>query len=149
MQEVIDCLFQMLHRSHLHQPCFQKHGDLANVEFFILLGIAVMLEDRKESVTLSDIVEVTGMTMSAASKKVSILESKGLIKRNASTQDKRKMCITLTEKGKEICDSERKEKHAWISEVISRMGIEDTKLMLTLLNKMFDIIEDIERERTV
>ncbi len=147
MEQVVDSIFHMLHRSHLHKPCLQKQGDLANVEFFILLGISVMLENQESGVTLSEVIEVTGMTMSAASKKISILEKKGFIKRNVSQEDKRKVCITLTEKGLEICEKERTEKQAWLSEVISRMGIDNARQMVELMGMMFDIIENMEQER--
>lgn len=149
MEEIIGYVFQILHRSHVHKPCLQQHGDLANVEFFILLGISIMLETSKNGVTLSEIIEVTGMTMSAASKKISILEKKGFVKRSVSKEDKRKVCIILTEKGEEVCEKERIEKQVWMSEVVSRMGIENAKQMLDLLNMMFDIIEDMEKEKTV
>ena len=149
MEQLVDYLFQTIHRSHIQKPCFEQHGDLTNVEFFILLGIALMLEDEKEGVTLSEIIEVTNMSMSAASKKVSILEKKGLLIRCVAQKDKRKAMIFLTEKGKSLCENERMKKREWIKEVISRMGIEDTKRMLELMNKMFDVMKDMEQEKSV
>lgn len=149
MEEVIDYLFQTLHRSHLHKPCFQKHGDLANVEYFILLGIAALSDNENKEVTLSEITEVTRMTMSAASKKISILEKKGFVVRTPAQDDKRKQCITLTDEGMAICEIERKEKRTWFQEVIAKMGVEDARQMLELVNQMFDIMEDMEKEKTV
>lgn len=149
MEDVINKLFQTLHRSHLYKPCFQKHGDLANVEYFILLCIAILSHQSGKSVTLSELIEITGMSMSAASKKVSILEQKGLVVRIPSDQDKRKICITLTEKGRIMSEEEQDKKNTWISEVISRMGVEKASQMLDLLNMMFDIMEDMEKEKTV
>lgn len=149
MEKVINKLFQTLHRSHLHKPCFQKHGDLANVEYFTLLCIAILSHQSGRGVTLSELIETTGMTMSAASKKVSVLEQKGLVVRTPSEQDKRKICINLTEQGRIMSEEERDKKNAWISEVISRMGVDKANEMLDLLNMMFDIMEDMEQEKTV
>ncbi len=85
--------------------------------------------------------------MSAASKKITILEKKGLIERHTSETDRRNVYIKLTEKGKEISDRERALKNQWIKKVIERMGIDDTRQMLALMNKMFDIIEEMEKEQ--
>lgn len=149
MEQLVNYLFQTIHRSHVQKLCFEQRGDLTNVEFFILLAVALMLECEKDGVTLSDIVEVTNMSMSAASKKISILEKKGLLIRCISDKDKRKAMITLTENGKLLCENERKKKREWITEVISRMGVEETKQMLTLMNKMFDIMKEMEQEKDV
>ena len=66
-----------------------------------------------------------------------------------SDKDKRKAMITLTENGKLLCENERKKKREWITEVISRMGVEETKQMLALMNKMFDIMKEMEQEKDV
>ena len=147
MEQLTVDLFQTVHRFHMERMNFQKHGNLASVEFFILLGISVRLENKKDELTLSEIIKTTGMTMSAASKKISILEKKGLLERKASDKDKRKICIKLTEKGHEICQNEKTQKYKWMENVIERMGEEDTRKMLDLINKMFDIMEEMEQEK--
>lgn len=147
MDNIIEDLFKVVHRFHKCRPKFKGDGNLANVEFFILGGISVMLEGRAEGITLGEIIKETEMSMSAASKKITILEKKGLIKRHTSEVDRRNVYITLTEKGKEICEREKAMKHKWIEEMIERMGIEDTRQMLDLMNKMFDIMEQMEAER--
>lgn len=144
MEYLEDCWFRTLQRFHNHRLRFRNHGDLAMMEFLMLLGVSVLLENTGGLLTLSDIIEVTGMTMSAASRKISILEKKGFLSKRASESDKRKYYITLTEQGKALCEKERLAKRAWVQQIIARMGEEDTKQMLNLVNKMFDIIEDLE-----
>lgn len=147
MEDTIEALFKVVHRFHKCRPKFRGNGNLANVEFFILCGISVMLEGREEGITLGELIRETDMSMSAASKKITILEKKGLIKRHTSGTDRRNIYITLTEKGREISDREKALKHEWIKQVIARMGIDDTRQMLDLMNKMFDIIEEVEKEQ--
>ena len=84
--------------------------------------------------------------MSAASKKISILEKKKLIERKNSKEDRRNVYITLTEKGKEICVREREKKREWVSEIIKRMGTENVERLIELLNQTFDIMEELEKE---
>ncbi|MGN0153374.1 MAG: MarR family winged helix-turn-helix transcriptional regulator [Lachnospiraceae bacterium] len=146
MENVVGELFKAVHRFHAIRPKFRKHGSLANVEFFILMGISVLSEEKDEGITLGDIIRETDMSMSAASKKITILEKKGLLKRHISNKDRRNVYVTLTEQGKAICEEEKEKKHEWIEEVIKRMGVEDVAQMVCLVNRMFDIMEQMEQE---
>lgn len=166
--EITKEFYKTLHRFHNCKPKFKGDGDLANVEFFMLMGISTMLDakngrfacpefedlysgeeskDGKEvGITLGEIIKTSEMSVSAASKKISIFEKKGYIKREPSKKDRRNVYITLTRKGKEICEREKAKKHEWTKELISRMGNEDMMELLTLANKAFDIMEDLGKE---
>ena len=69
-----------------------------------------------------------------------------MIERRTSKTDRRNSYITLSEKGKAICEKERKRKNDWLLKVISRMGEDDMEQLITLSNRMFDIMETIETE---
>lgn len=92
------------------------------------------------------LVDVSHTTMSAASKKISILEKKGLISRRNSETDRRNVYITLTDQGKMICKQEKERKHAWMEHVIERMGEEDMLQLVMLSNRMLDIMEELETQ---
>ena len=62
--------------------------------------------------------------------------------------DRRNVYITLTEQGKMICKQEKERKHAWMEKVVERMGEEDMLQMITLSNRMFDIMEELESRET-
>lgn len=153
MEKLIEDFYKVLHRFHACRPKLEGHGDLTNVEFFMLVGISHMIEEKKqgedklwqEGITLGEIIKPIEMSMSAASKKISILEKKGLIERRNSTEDRRNVYITLTEKGKEICEREREKKREWMVEMIKRMGTDNTEKLIELLNRIFDIMEDLEK----
>lgn len=161
MEKIIEGFYKTLHRFHTCRPKLEGHGDLTNVEFFMLLGISDMIDKRaadmrvllqdgghccSNGITLGEIIKPIGMSMSAASKKISILEKKGLLERKNSTEDRRNVYITLTEKGKEICVREKREKREKMVEIIQRMGTEDARQLIELLNRMLDIMEDLDRE---
>ena len=107
-----------------------------------------MTEKYPEGITMRRIADVSHMTMSAVSKKISILEKKGLVTRRNSETDRRNVYITLTEQGKMICKQEKERKHAWMEKVVERMGEEDMLQMITLSNRMFDIMEELESQET-
>lgn len=146
MEKIVVELFNLLHRVHRCRVKFQKQGDMANVEYFILVAVAVVTQRRPEGVTMKELADMSHTTMSAASKKIRILEEKGLIERRTSKTDRRNSYITLSEKGKAICEKERKRKNDWLLKVISRMGEDDMEQLITLSNRMFDIMETIEAE---
>lgn len=146
MEKIVVELFNLLHRVHRCRVKFQKQGDMANVEYFILVAVAVVTQRRPEGVTMKELADMSHTTMSAASKKIRILEEKGLIERRTSKTDRRNSYITLSEKGKAICEKERKRKNDWLLKVIRRMGEDDMEQLITLSNRMFDIMETIETE---
>lgn len=149
MEKIVVELFNLLHRVHRCRVKFQKQGDMANVEYFILVAVAVVTQKRPEGVTMKELADMSHTTMSAASKKIRILEEKGLIERRTSKTDRRNSYITLSEKGKAICEKERRRKNDWLLKVISRMGEEDMEQLITLSNRMFDIMEALEAEDSV
>ncbi len=149
MEKIVVELFNLLHRVHRCRVKFQKQGDMANVEYFILVAVAVVTQKRPEGVTMKELADMSHTTMSAASKKIRILEEKGLIERRTSKTDRRNSYITLSEKGKAICEKERRRKNDWLLKVISRMGEEDMEQLITLSNRMFDIMEMLEAEDSV
>lgn len=145
-ESVLAEFFKLLHRLHQCRPCFKKHGELANVEFYILMELSLLSELNGGEITLGDIIKRTDMTMSAASKKITILEKKGLVTREPSAKDRRNINIKLTSKGEALCEDEKEKKRAWMSEVLDRMGEEDARQLFRLVNKMLDTIEEIETE---
>lgn len=149
MEKIVVELFNLLHRVHRCRVKFQKQGDMANVEYFILVAVAVVTQKRPEGVTMKELADMSHTTMSAASKKIRILEEKGLIERRTSKTDRRNSYITLSENGKAICEKERRRKNDWLLKVISQMGEEDMEQLITLSNRMFDIMETLEAEDSV
>lgn len=52
--------------------------------------------------------------------------------------------ILLTDKGRNVCEEEKRKKPEWITGLIRKMGEDDVSQMFLLINRMFDIIEDKE-----
>lgn len=142
--------YRTLQRFHNCKPKFKGNGDLANVEFFMLMGLSMLLdmkECEEKGVTLGEIMKTSGMSVSAASKKISILEKKGYVERRPSKTDRRNIYISLTSKGKLICQKEKEKKRLFIEQLIAQMGDEDMGQLLALSNRAFDILENIDQEQ--
>lgn len=173
LDEIAREVYRVLHRFHCSKQKLNMDGNLSNVEFFLLIGISALLDARagtcafldhddarqaagaavypasgteETGITIGEINGIMETSISAVSKKVTILEKKGLVKRIPSKTDRRNVYITLTDKGREICEREKEKKHSYLQEVICRMGREDMEQMLMLANRAFDILDEIEKE---
>lgn len=66
------------------------------------------------------------------------LEKKGQIARKMDPDDRRRIHVTLTNSGKKIAKSERKDMRDKIIEIFKQMGEEDTKQFIELTAKFVD-----------
>lgn len=140
-ETVVEEFYRILHRMHQCRPHVSRQGELSNVEFFMLMQISMLMENGHKEISLKDINKCTDMTMSAASKKITILEKKGYVIRQVSKNDKRNINIMLTDVGRKICEDEMARKREWISRILAKMGEDDSRQMFDLVNKLLDIIE--------
>lgn len=146
MEKTISDIFHLIHRVHRCRVKFQKNGNMANVEYYMLIEIYVLTQECPEGITTRELADVMQTTMSAVSKKISILEKKGLVLRRNSNLDRRNVYITLSEQGKRICEQEREKKNNWLKKVIARMGKDDVTQLIRIANRMFDVMEEVELE---
>jgi DNA-binding MarR family transcriptional regulator len=54
-------------------------------------------------------------------KVLSSLEEKGLVSREVHPSDKRQVIITLTDTGSKLLESERRQRHAWLSQRLTQL----------------------------
>jgi len=66
------------------------------------------------------------------------LEKKGQIAREMDPNDRRRINVTLTNSGKKVAKSEKKEMRDKIIEIFKQMGEEDTKQFIELTAKFVD-----------
>jgi DNA-binding MarR family transcriptional regulator len=79
----------------------------------------------------------------AVSQILSALEQRGFIRRQTDPQDRRKISVTLTEAGKRIKIEKSKHVDHITGIIIERFGEENTKELVSMLNLLADIIDDI------
>ncbi|MGN7820999.1 MarR family winged helix-turn-helix transcriptional regulator [Chitinophaga sp. 22536] len=88
---------------------------------------------------LAELVKVKNQSMSQI---LNSLETGGLITRTQSPEDKRKMSVTITPKGKKVVEKTRHERDEWLAEAIEQTLSKEEKKLLTavlpLLNKIAD-----------
>ena len=83
------------------------------------------------------------MKKPTTSKMLNNLEDKGYINRLSDKKDRRVTYIDLTQKGVDLLQKHHRSMINYTNEVINRLGEEDTKTLVKLLNKLCNIIEDL------
>ena len=124
-------------------------GGLYRSEFFMLIVIKKLEAssgDNYEGIKPSELAELTGSSISAASKQIKTVEEKGYIERRYSKNDKRVVYITLTDKGRNILSQAKKERDKKIAAIIEAIGEEK---MSTFLDIGEEILQFLENDKVV
>lgn len=98
--------------------------------------LKLMLEEKPEGVSLKSLAQRMQMTVPATSLLVEVLVSKGYFQRTPNPNDRRAVCITLTEKGLSIFESVYAHFHQVIDERAERLTPEELSTLASIVKKM-------------
>lgn len=142
----------------LHQPKMSVHPG----EFTMLATIHECIRKQrktgkkegngfKSSVRISDISSEVHSTKPAVSKMINSLEQKGHVIRVPNSQDRREIYVELTESGEAILREHFKLMYHFTDLTLERIGEEDTKNLILLMNKFYEamgvVLEEINSEK--
>ena len=116
-------------------------------EFFLLKGISQSPPCSDKSFRLADIHSHLQITKPAVSQMLNSLENRGYILREIDRNDRRKISITLTDKGQEILKATKKDMEKKLDMTISLFGEDNTRKFIASLTALADIVEKIHREK--
>lgn len=106
----------------------------------ILLFLSEKLD--KEVVTPGDISEKLYITTARVAASLNSLQSKELITREIDCEDRRKIIIELTDKGKKMA-LDLKEKHLEeLNNLLSKLGEDDTSELLRIIENITKILQE-------
>lgn len=126
---------------------FKKAGMPAPKGNPIRTGEVFVLERISEnSVSMTEIQSSLFMTKPAVSQILNSLERRGLIRREIDPSDRRRIMVTLTGSGKRFIAAKRNEMDCMLDRILDRLGEENTREFIRLLNILADISEEIKRE---
>lgn len=120
-------------------------GDMTQGEFMILKTIK-MISERSEGVTISTLSERLRISKSAVSQMINSLEDKGYVERFTTRNDRRLVYVRLTVRGGEVLSEKLRTFLKGMNTVFDKMGEEDTKELLRLLRKLYDIYKSTQGE---
>lgn len=98
---------------------------------------------KKTSLLPSELAALTRIKTQSMSQILNKMETNGLIKRINSTEDKRKVYISLTDSGLKLVEQVRYDRDEWLKELIENSLTESDKELLgkaiPVLNKLIEI----------
>lgn len=79
----------------------------------------------------------------AVSQALNSLEKKGYIVRSIDPDDRRKITVMVTTSGAAELETAKRYYDEVLGEILNRFGIENTETLLTLLDHLMEILEDL------
>ncbi|MFU0827116.1 MAG: MarR family transcriptional regulator [Lachnoclostridium sp.] len=136
-------------RNHYYHKGIMVH----NGELMMLGAIYNCLKEQKENhikepgVKVSELSRLLRSTKPATSKMLNTLEGKGFIERIADNQDRRVVYIRLSAYGEQKIEEALDHMYDFTRHTINRLGEEDARELVRLLDKFCDAIYDEIEER--
>ncbi len=96
-----------------------------------------IIKNNDGQVYPSDISKELGVTTPRITTILNKMEDEGLIERKITNFDRRKVAVTLSDKGKELCDDIDAKELAKIEEIIKEIGADDAQAVI----KYFKVFE--------
>jgi DNA-binding MarR family transcriptional regulator len=83
------------------------------------------------------------VSKAAVSQMLGSLEKRGYIQREIDRENRRKIIISLTNKGKVAVDKADKDLDELMSLIIDRFGEQDTRTFVKLLNQFEEVVDEV------
>lgn len=104
------------------------------------MAVLRLLEDENRALTAGEISRLLQMTTSRIAAVLGTLEKKGMILRTADAQDKRRVMVTLTEKGVSLGRLKKQRVINDMSYMLSQLGEVDAKEFVRLMKRVHEIL---------
>lgn len=140
-EQLIQIMLRIKRTTHFSSP-----GNLHTGEMMVLRRIGTARCSPETPMYVSGIHRDLHFSKPAISQILNSLEKKGYVMREIDADDRRKITVTLTEKGKHLCEQAQTRTDNLLDEIILRMGEEDMKQLMSLFTRLADIIEAIKAE---
>jgi DNA-binding MarR family transcriptional regulator len=139
-----DQLIASMHRLKKVGRTFPQGIGLNMGEFFVMDRIAHDMPCSSTDISASEMQNHPHFTKPAVSQMLNSLEKKGYIHREIDKNDRRKIVVTLTETGDDACKRGKAYFNDRIEQTISRFGEENTRNLISLVNQLAEITEDLK-----
>ena len=136
--------FKRLINSGLGMDATDNKNSLNMAELILMSGVANNTANSEGNVGMSDIRSYLQVTKGAVSQMLSSLEKKGFINRDINKSNRRNLIVTLTAEGRQILERQYGEFSDRLEKIISRLGEDDVRQMIAIVNRMIEITNDIE-----
>ena len=95
---------------------------------------------------LSQMRDYLSVSKAGMSQMLGGLEQKGFVTREIDPENRRRILVHLTPLGEELLTSHHRDLDRRLDEVVSRLGEEDTRELIRLIDKLAVTLEDMQNE---
>lgn len=104
------------------------------------MAVLRLLEDEARALTAGEISRMLRMTTSRIAAVLGTLEKKGLIVRSPDERDKRRIRVSLTQKGRALCRAKRQKLVHDVCFALSQLGEHDAREFVRLMKRVHDLM---------
>ena len=113
--------------------------DISQAEFAAMNEIMDKGEDGK--ITISELACKSKVHSSAISRTLHCLEEKGYIERSIDKNDRRNICVELTEEGKRVTTEARQIMCDYVKAVVEHLENRELERLIAYMNKIYSVAE--------
>lgn len=128
-------LYQLVHKEHFM--------DVWQGELKVLVFLASEKEDYFLPSELSTKLSMTNTRIAAT---LNSLEKKGLIHREMSHTDRRKILVSITQSGRLLVQEKQEAVKSSVEHLVEKLGAEDTAQLSRLLGRVSDIYDEEKKK---
>lgn len=139
-------LFRRLAGTGFGMDAVESKSDINMTGLILMNAIADNTADPENNVGLSDIRGYLSISKGAVSQMLGSLEKKGYINRDIDKNNRRNLIVTLTPEGRGVLASQYDAFSGRLEKIISRLGADDVKQMITIVNRMIEITNELDSE---
>ncbi|AEF82485.1 MarR family winged helix-turn-helix transcriptional regulator [Leadbettera azotonutricia] len=137
--ELLHSLFMLKKFTHTFRPAVPPKEDEMSLVSFTLL---YYIKEHKGDLSGEKIRNALSVTKPAVSQMLAVLEKKGFLTREINKENRRCIVLSLTEKGTRFIEKTEKETEKRLAGIISRFGKNETRSLITLINRFLAITEE-------
>ncbi|MEI7541810.1 MAG: MarR family transcriptional regulator [bacterium] len=123
-------------RSNREIEIFQ--GGMEKLNFSQITALYYLYDG--EEMTMGILSKLAGVKMPTMTDTISVLVGKGYASRKSAQNDRRKVIMTITEKGKKLVNYNRLIGIEYINKYLSNLGVLERKLATTIVNRTKEIV---------
>lgn len=136
-RKLAENLFSVLDQQHKGPP-HEEMGAAVRGEMAVLR----LLSLHARSMTAGEISRLVHMTTPRIAAVLKSLEKKDMIMRSADEKDKRRVLVTLTQKGHVFCIDSRNRAVSDVTQMLSRLGEEDAAHFVRIVTRIHEIMDN-------
>lgn len=100
--------------------------------------------EKSGDINLKEIRDFLCISKGAVSQTITSLEKKGYVTREINPDNRRKLNVIVTEKGIDVLKGCQNDMDDMMLNILNKFGEENTKELISLLNKFADVMRDVE-----